>query len=275
MVFYITGVDNANESFAAYATACPQDSSTKLPNGRPTVGMIAINFYHLRKAAANAKDFSVWPSTITHEISHAMGFNNWAFKEFVKYGSIVRSAGNRDVIVAPNVLAYAKEYFGCDNVTSLPLEDNGGSGSKGSHWERVSFGNEYMTASQIERAAVSKFTLLVFEASGWYSPIFEEAQDFDWGKGEGCKFVTGSSCISNSEEFCGSGSGNFECNWDYASVGGCKTYDQFAPNCGYWAGQEDCVFSHGWDSAWRIAGGTSGPKSKCWETNALQGRMSL
>jgi hypothetical protein len=29
----------------------------------------------------------------------------------------------------------------------VPIEDNGGSGSTGSHWERVTFGNEGMTAS--------------------------------------------------------------------------------------------------------------------------------
>ncbi len=29
----------------------------------------------------------------------------------------------------------------------MPIEDNGGSGSTGSHWERVTFGNEGMTAS--------------------------------------------------------------------------------------------------------------------------------
>jgi hypothetical protein len=29
----------------------------------------------------------------------------------------------------------------------VPIENNGGSGSAGSHWERVTFGNEGMTAS--------------------------------------------------------------------------------------------------------------------------------
>jgi hypothetical protein len=48
------------------------------------------------------------------------------------------------------------------------LEDDGGSGSMGSHWERSAFGNEGMTASDMEGPVFSKFTLLLLQASGWY-----------------------------------------------------------------------------------------------------------
>ena len=55
------------------------------------------------------------------------------------------------------------------------MEENGGAGSAGAHWEKITFGNEGMTASSWPNAAFSKFTLLFFKASGWYDPIMEFA----------------------------------------------------------------------------------------------------
>ena len=50
----------------------------------------------------------------------------------------------------------------------MRLEDEGTSGSLGSHWERVILENEYMTASGISHdAAISNFTLKLLDDSGW------------------------------------------------------------------------------------------------------------
>lgn len=57
----------------------------------------------------------------------------------------------------------------------MPLENNGGSGSAGSHWERITFGNEGMTASDFGDAVYSGFTLNVFKGSGWYNPNMDMA----------------------------------------------------------------------------------------------------
>ncbi|KRX08706.1 hypothetical protein PPERSA_08017 [Pseudocohnilembus persalinus] len=47
----------------------------------------------------------------------------------------------------PNVLAAAKEHYGCPTALGMLLENQGGSGSAGSHWERTILQNEFMTAS--------------------------------------------------------------------------------------------------------------------------------
>lgn len=57
----------------------------------------------------------------------------------------------------------------------MPLEENGGSGTAGSHWERVTLGNEGMTGDDFGDAVFSAFTLLLFKASGWYEPDLEYA----------------------------------------------------------------------------------------------------
>jgi hypothetical protein len=44
------------------------------------------------------------------------------------------------MIVSPKVKAYVQEYFGCyDGVTGALLEDEGGSGTRNNHWEKLIF----------------------------------------------------------------------------------------------------------------------------------------
>ena len=50
----------------------------------------------------------------------------------------------------------------------VELENDGGSGSAGSHWERVALYDEYMTAQLMPEMKVSKFTLSLLQDSGWY-----------------------------------------------------------------------------------------------------------
>jgi leishmanolysin len=50
----------------------------------------------------------------------------------------------------PKLLAFAKDYYQCDSIKALPLENDGDSGSAGAHFERAVFFNEVMTASTIK-----------------------------------------------------------------------------------------------------------------------------
>jgi proprotein convertase subtilisin/kexin type 5 len=49
-------------------------------------------------------------------------------------------------IVTPKVVATAKKYYNCPTVDGMELENEGGSGSRGSHWEKSILMNEFMTA---------------------------------------------------------------------------------------------------------------------------------
>ena len=42
-------------------------------------------------------------------------------------------------IASPRVLAEARAQLGCSSMTSAPLEDEGGDGTAGSHWEYMLF----------------------------------------------------------------------------------------------------------------------------------------
>jgi hypothetical protein len=56
----------------------------------------------------------------------------------------------------------AREHFNCPILEGVPLEEGGGAGSTGSHWERTTLNNEYMTSSEMYLVVFSKFTLAAF-----------------------------------------------------------------------------------------------------------------
>ncbi|HTM72421.1 MAG TPA: leishmanolysin-related zinc metalloendopeptidase [Pseudolabrys sp.] len=68
----------------------------------------------------------VWDTVILHEMGHALGFAGIIFDNL----GLVDSAGN--FIGTNAVAAYA-------NGSSVPLEQNGGAGTAGSHWDEATF----------------------------------------------------------------------------------------------------------------------------------------
>jgi leishmanolysin len=99
-------------------------------------------------------------------------------------------------------LEAAKAHFGCDNPGSIALENAGGGGTAGSHWDRVTLGDETMTGADINEPKFSIFTLALLEDSGWYKPDYGLADDMYWGKGDGCAFLTAKCVGTNFDEFC-------------------------------------------------------------------------
>lgn len=62
------------------------------------------------------------------------------------------------------------------------IEDGGGGGTAGSHWEKRVFNNEYMTGSDVEWSVFSPLTLAYFADSGWFQIDDSKAQALIWGK---------------------------------------------------------------------------------------------
>jgi len=127
------------------------------------------------------------------------------------------------------------------------MENGGGSGTASSHFERKVFLYDYMTSGSILGRRVSELSLAMLEGSGWYTPNYDYAEPFFFGQGQGCSFVTGSTC-TNYDEFCSgsskgcspTGRGGGYCSSDSISDG-CKYYD---PNEDY-----DCENADGEDYA--------------------------
>ena len=86
----------------------------------------------------------------------------------------------------PEVVDYAKSYFKCPSITGVPLENNGGEGSAGSHWEKLFLPQEYMNPTEENPGILSEFTMTFLRATGWYQVSTNAAQRYDWGQNAGC-----------------------------------------------------------------------------------------
>jgi hypothetical protein len=51
----------------------------------------------------------------------------------------------------PNAVNAARKHFNCDTIDGVGLEEYGGQGTAGSHWEKVLFGTELMVGSSDQR----------------------------------------------------------------------------------------------------------------------------
>ena len=79
-------------------------------------------------------------SVITHEIGHVLGIGTlWQSK-----GLLVGAGGSNPVFTGRQAVAAYNTIFGT-NATGVPVENDGGGGTRDSHWRESVFDNEIMT----------------------------------------------------------------------------------------------------------------------------------
>ena len=180
-------------STLAWAATCRSDQF-----GRPVAGQ--ANFGPNR-ISTDPTALAETVSTAIHEIAHALGFSSSKFSHFRDHSTgLVRGSENVissytqnsktvQKIITPTVVEKVRQHFGCSTLDGAELEDSGGSGSAGSHFEKRIFGNEFMTATSSADSIFSAISLAVFHDSGWYRVDFGAAQELPWGNDQGCSFA--------------------------------------------------------------------------------------
>ncbi|XP_023545765.1 leishmanolysin homolog [Cucurbita pepo subsp. pepo] len=176
----------------AWAVACERDQW-----GRAIAGHVNVAPRHL-----TAKAETLLSATLIHEVMHVLGFDPHAFAHFRDERKRRRSKVTEQVlderlgrtvtrVVLPRVVMHSRYHYGAfsKNFTGLELEDGGGRGTSGSHWEKRLLMNEIMTGSVDTRSVVSKMTLALLEDSGWYQANYSMADRLDWGRNQGNDFV--------------------------------------------------------------------------------------
>jgi len=263
MVFFVTA-ENSYTGFLAWSRACKLLSST----GRPVVGQVNFNTHSLNPNGGDSA-FTLDLMTVVHEMTHALGFSNSLFDNFAnkaKVGKTTLGGNTYNYLSVEPLNSKLKSYFGCASLPGAILENQGGSGSAGSHWERRIFGNEYMTASQINDQRLSELTLALLESTGWYKVDYSMADPFYYGKGEGCGYM--SSC-SGFKEFC---SGSSEgCSY-HGQAGAYCGSDSFSDGCPYMRAysNRDCENTANRGSA-TLSGEAYGQGSKCFSGTLYPG----
>ncbi|KAL4488340.1 hypothetical protein ABPG72_019190 [Tetrahymena utriculariae] len=207
----VTFENSPNSSNLANAVACDFDPG-------PIVGRIKFNIGTMKNIGTTAWAFESDFSTAIHEITHILGFSSSAMQYWIDpdtnkpYGKdgvskiqikdTVRGISDVIKLKSKNVLETARRYYNCPTLDSLPMENQGGSGSFGSHWERDLIQNEYMTASSVQgHAVISEFTASLLLDTGFYAEINTNmVEQTYWGKDKGCDFIT-QSCDNSQQKY--------------------------------------------------------------------------
>ncbi|EGR30430.1 leishmanolysin family protein, putative [Ichthyophthirius multifiliis] len=172
---------------------------------RPSFGRIQFNI-GLVGVNDDNESFENDLETTVHEIIHILGFSGFQMPFWINpqtgqyYGQYGLSQITKIVIyrslpttlvMTKNILQTARKYYACPTMEGMQLENEGGSGSLGSHWEQLIVQNEMMMASRaITDAQLSVLTIALLRDTGYYTEVNENmADNLYWGKGKGCQFV--------------------------------------------------------------------------------------
>ena len=157
--------------------------------------------------AIDPSNFGEAVDATVHEIVHGLIMHPQLFKRFrvhtgagTRKRDIAETVGSLtdattgvayDYIKTPAVRDATRAHFACPTLPGALLEDEGGEGTAGSHWEMTWMHDEIMagSTSRMERAAFSNITLALMHDSGWYVPNFEHAAYLEWGHLAGCDFL--------------------------------------------------------------------------------------
>ena len=167
-------------------------------NGRPLLGVVNINtnFEYSKINSDHA-----FQTTILHEFTHVLGFSGSHFQNKF-YNVFKRTDENgvlRQYINSSKVLEVARKYFNCPSIDGVELEESGGSGTVGSHWEsRILLGDYMNGVTYYDEEVISEFTLALLEDTGYYKPYYYTGGLMRYGKGKGCDFVK-NKCVNSGE----------------------------------------------------------------------------
>ena len=189
-VLFVSAGPTPSASVLAFASACAIDQRGRPIAGHANFGPAAIQWGE-EGSYGNAQQVA----TAVHEMMHALGFSPSMFRFFPSASVVspttvtsIRGKPAGPMVTTPEVLRVARAYFGCPGLTGVELEDEGGTGSAGSHWEARVLREELMAAA--DGKSLSVFTLAFFKDSGMYDVDYHVAQPLTYGSGDGCGFVT-------------------------------------------------------------------------------------
>ena len=165
-------------------------------SGQPLFGLISINKEVDYTKVNSLRYFEL---ILLHEMTHVLGFTQYFFTTF--YHNFFQRTDNygikRTYINSTKVVEVARKYFNCNTIEGVELEEYGGSGTVGSHWEsRILLGDYMNGVVYNEEEVISEFTLALLEDTGYYQVNYYTGGLMQFGKNKGCEFLN-SKCIEN------------------------------------------------------------------------------
>eukprot|EP01125_Pyxidicula_operculata_P006271 TRINITY_DN2178_c0_g1_i1.p1 TRINITY_DN2178_c0_g1~~TRINITY_DN2178_c0_g1_i1.p1 ORF type:complete len:648 (-),score=81.24 TRINITY_DN2178_c0_g1_i1:297-2240(-) len=244
-VLFVTSRPSESDLTLASAKYCQAEIMNSV-EGRPIAGIVNFAPYSMD---LTDEGYSKQIGIIKHEITHALGFTRqkWENTGFIKWTSdtqyevirpnqIIKEYDHPEIghvvkrIITPNVAEAVRKHFNCSGLDGAELEDGGGSGTAGSHWEQRVFRNEYMTGTSTPFPVYSLITFSLMKDMGFYDFSIENATKLEplvWGRNMGCPFVNGSCkkwpLTTEAEGYrCETSSPKGQCRFDYKGWAECN-----------------------------------------------------
>lgn len=169
--------------------------------GRPTAGVVNLNLRVLPSSGQgmDTEGDRGFFETALHEVCHVLGISSQAFPDWrdasgVKYKTdeltYTRELDGKsmNILRTPHLNQLMAKRLGVqffDGNQNWPvgveIEDAGGSGTAGSHWEERVFYTELMVGTTFGYARISDVTLCALEDTGWYDVDHAKAEPLEWG----------------------------------------------------------------------------------------------
>ena len=292
----------ADADYILYIAAGPTATSTLAwagpclvgAKGRPMGGRANFGPMHMLWETPDQRQMQI--DTAVHELLHALGFTYQLFGS-LKSTSTLR--GKSVTILKGSKMTQAyRDLADCSNLDGPELEDEGGSGSKLSHWDRRVLADELMTAAGGDQ--LSAMTLAFFEDIGWYEPNYTSAKKLLFGRAAGCAFHTkkcSDTAAGKERWFCFEQDNSIfaektKCTFDNRGIGTCRVsngtqdlppYFQYFPNQPQMGGPEffdscpvvvsfpnrRCDIPKSPSATENTLGHFFGDGGRCWDTTGL------
>ena len=220
-------------NWIASSSACYLAGGSK----RPLIARSLFNRYLLKEAQDDSIIHEKNIYLLLHEMMHTLGFSKRLYDYFIDEDGVritnhIKTISNRTVIDVPFLTSRLREFFGCPSLEGVYMENDGGIGSEGSHFEKKYFLYEAMASGIMNGQRISEFSLGMLEATGWYKPDYSYSEPYFFGKGQGCSFIKGF-CSTNNFEFGEYCSGNSMGCAAHGRGGGICMSDSKSEQCRY------------------------------------------
>ena len=181
---------------ATLAAATPCLIADKRYNYKPLAGIVLIN----KNLDSIKNDFVHYMKNLLfHELTHVIGFHPFYFTVFNFLYTQKIDGITKSYIKSPKVLEKAKIHFGCDSIKGIQLENQGETGTQGSHWEMRYMLGDFMVGEDYSEVVISDITLAFLEDTGFYKVNYYTGGLFRYGKNQGCAFLN-KKCLYNKGE---------------------------------------------------------------------------
>lgn len=139
----------------------------------PATGMMRFDSADLARMEAENSLMDV----IVHEMGHVLGFGTLWSEKFLK---LIEGKGSENpVFTGQNAINEYRQLTNDDNISSVPVANTGGRGTRDGHWREMVFDNELMTGFiDVGPNPLSRLSVAAFQDMG-YSVDYDAADAYE------------------------------------------------------------------------------------------------